>query len=76
MTQEEDGGVEGDLTFNLQEKSIGDYFKAFMGKDLIKRHFRLASSQIFSGDGKVNSGEIAKVIGGAMREVTEQRRPY
>ncbi len=76
MAQEEDGGVKGDLIFNLQEKTIGDYFKALMRKDLVKRHFHLASSQIFSDDGKVNSGEIAKVIGGAMRKITEQRRPY
>ncbi len=75
MGQEEGGDVEGVLTFNLKEKSIGDYFKAFMGKDLIKRNFRLAISQIFSNDGNVNRGEIAKVIGDAVREVTGQR-PY
>ena len=32
MSQAEDGGVEGDLIFNLQEKSIVDYFKSHRRK--------------------------------------------
>jgi len=73
MVQEEDGGVDGELIFNLREKSIADYFNAFMKKDLITRHFSLASSQIFTQNGDVNNGEIAKVIGSVLNEVMEQR---
>ncbi len=73
ISQAEDGSVEGDLIFNLQEKSIADYFKAIIGKDKIRRHFHLASSQLYSQDGRVSSGDIAEFIRGLLKEVIDQR---
>ena len=74
MSQAEDGSVEGDLIFNLQEKSIADYFKAIVGKDKIRRHFHLAPSQLFAQDGSVSSEDISLVIGRALKEVMIDQR--
>lgn len=73
ISQAEDGSVEGNLIFNLQEKSIGDYFKAMIGRDKIRKPFHLASSNIYAQDGSVNSGEIAEAIMNSLREVIEPR---
>lgn len=75
LSQADDGGVEGDLIFNVQEKSIADYFKAIVGKDKIRRQFHLASSQLNSQDGRVNREEIAVLLKGMMKEVIDQRNP-
>ena len=74
MAQADDGGVEGELIFNLQEKSMVDYFKAIIGKDKIRRPFRLASSQLYFQDGRVNSTALAVFIGGLLKEVIDQRK--
>ncbi len=71
--QAEDGNVEGDLIFNLQEKSIADYFKAAIGKDRIKRQFHLASSQLYSQDGRVCSGYVVEVIRVLLKEGIDHR---
>ena len=74
MSRAEDGGVEGDLIFNLQEKSIVDYFKAILGKDKITRRFHLASSQLYARDGSVSSEDISMVIGRSLKEVMLDQR--
>jgi len=67
--------VEGDLIFNLQEKSIADYFKAIVGKDKIRKPFHLASSQLYDREGSVSSEDISMVIGRSLKEVMiDQRR--
>ncbi len=71
---EEDGSVSGTLVFDLQEKSIGDYFKAILNLDQVKRPLHLSREQIFTDGGGPNSRAISKVIGDAMQEVVEQRR--
>ena len=74
MSHAEDGSVEGDMIFNLQEKSIVDYFKAILGKDKITKHFHLASSQLYAQDGSVSSEGISLVIGRALKEVMIDQR--
>ncbi len=74
MSLAEDGSVEGDLIFNLQEKSIADYFKAIVGKDKIRKHFHLASSQLYDQDGSVSSEDISMVIGRSLKEVMIDQR--
>ena len=75
VSQAADGGVEGDLIFDLQEKSITDYFKAIVGKDKIRKHFHLSSSQLYSKDGRVNREEITQLLKGSMKKVIDQRNP-
>lgn len=70
----EDGSVNGTLVFDLQEKSLGDYFKAILNLDQVKRPLHLSPEQIFTNGGGPNSRAISKVIGDAMQEVVEQRR--
>ncbi len=71
---EEDGSVSGTLVFDLQEKSIGDYFKAILNLDQVKRPLCLSLGQIFNDRGDPNSLVISKAIGDAMQEVLEHRR--
>ena len=70
----EDGSVSGTLVFDLQEKGIGDYFKAIFNLDQVKRPLYLSSGQIFSDGGEPNCPAISKAIGEVIREVVEQRR--
>ncbi|MGV6850753.1 MAG: sporulation protein [bacterium] len=41
LLQSENGGVLGEIIFNLQEHSIGDYLKAMLGKDKISQPFKI-----------------------------------
>ena len=68
------GSVSGTLVFDLQEKSIGDYFKPLFNRDQVKRPFYLGADQVFTNRGDPNSEAISKVIGDAMQEVVERRR--
>ncbi|MCH7700851.1 MAG: sporulation protein [Planctomycetes bacterium] len=70
----DDGSVNGTLVFDLQEKSIGDYFKALLNRDQVKRPLHLTREQIFTNRGDPNSQAISKVIGDAMQEVVQERR--
>ena len=71
---EEDGSVSGTLVFDLQEKSIGDYFKAILNLDQVRRTLSFSPGQIFNDRGGPNFQAISKAIGDAMQEVVEQRR--
>ncbi len=71
---EGDGSVSGTLVFDLQEKSIGDYFKAIFNLDQVERPLYLSSEQIFADGGEPNYPAISKAIGDVIREVVEQRR--
>jgi len=75
ISQAEDGGVEGEAIFNVQEKSIADRFKAIVGKDKIRKRFRRSSSQLYSQDGSVNKKEVAELVKDLMKEVIDQRNP-
>ena len=70
---EEDGAVSGTLVFDLQEKSIGDYFKAIFNRDQVKRPLHLSREQIFADGGDPNHPAIRKAIGEVIKEVVEQR---
>ncbi len=74
LTLGEDGSVSGMLVFDLQEKSIGDYFKAILNLDQVKRPFHLSREQIFADRGDPNLPAIRKAIGEVIKEVVEQRR--
>jgi len=75
MSQTVDGGVEGDLIINLQEKSFADYLKAIVGKDKIRKHFHLARDILYSQDGRVNRDEIGRLLKTTIRKVIDQRNP-
>lgn len=69
MLQTDDGGITGELVFDLQEKSIGDYFKAIFNRDKVKAPLALSRGQLFLSDGAPNTKTIAEVIGSAMVKV-------
>ena len=73
VLQTEDGGVEGDLIFNLQEKSISDYLKTVIGKDMVRKPLQLSASQLFLPDGNVNDKAISQVIAVPLKEIVEGR---
>lgn len=67
------GGVSGVLIFDLQEKSLADYFRCAVNMDKEKREFSITLGQIFDEDGEVHVPGIAQVIGEIMQEVIERR---
>lgn len=78
LLQDEGGGVTATLTFDLQEKSLGDYFKAIFNRDRVRRTIQLTHEQIWIGENIVNTEAITKAIGQALEEVigARQRNNY
>ena len=74
LLQTGDGGISGELVFDLQEKSIGDYFKAMFNQDKVKTPLRLSQEQLFMPDGEANVKAIAEVIGPAMVQVIKDHQ--
>lgn len=70
IIQGEDGSVAGDIIFNVQEKSIIDYFKAIIGRDKIRKPFTLTASQM---NAQGESNEVAECVMSLMKEVIDQR---
>ena len=62
------------LTFDLQEKSMGDYFKMLTNKDKVKRELDFSNEEIFDSEGKPKSQEIAQKIAAVMQEVVEANK--
>jgi len=73
LLQNEEGGVDGHLIFNLQEKTVFDYFKAMLGKDRIRKRIQLGASELFLPDGRTNDRDIAKVIAAELKAVIGER---
>lgn len=69
LLQTDDGGLSGELVFDLQEKSIGDYFKAIFNQDKVKEPLALSREQLFLPEGAANTQAIAEAIGSAMVKV-------
>ena len=69
LLQTGDGGLRGELVFDLQEKSIGDYFKAMFNRDKVKAPLSLSHEQLFLPEGGANTQAIAEAIGPAMVQV-------
>lgn len=74
LFQAEDGGVSGTLTFDLQEKSLGDYFKAIFNRDQVRKPIQLSRSQLFTGDDQANTKTISKVVGECLELVISERQ--
>lgn len=68
------GTVGGRVTFNLQEKSFKDYFKALVGKDRVTKDVQWTRAQIFLPDGAVNSEAIGQQIAPMIAEIIAQRQ--
>ena len=73
LQQTEDGGVEGAIAFDLQEKSIGDYFKAIFNLDKVWEPLRLTREQLFDANGEANVKAVAEVIGPLMVKTISDR---
>ena len=73
LSQDEGGGVSMVLTFDLQEKSLGDYFKAIFNRDRVRKTIQLTHEQIWLRENEVNTEAISKTIGQVMQEVIDAR---
>lgn len=69
LCQTENGSVRGSLVFDLQEKSVTDYFKAIFNMDQVEKSVNLAPDQIFLPDNQANTEAITQVIGKCLQEV-------
>ncbi|MDH5682661.1 MAG: sporulation protein [Spirochaetota bacterium] len=57
-----DGDVRGSITYNLQEKSLGDYFKALLGMDNVKKPFEIKKARLRDDSGKLNEDSVLELI--------------
>jgi len=74
MLLQPDGSVLVDLIFDLQEKSVSDYFKAMFGRDKVTRTITLSLAQVFVSEAEVNSAAISEALARSLQEVIESRR--
>lgn len=73
LLHSEDGGVTGSLVFDLQERSLADYFKAMIDRDEVKKPIALSRDDIFLPDGETNVAAITRSIGRSLQEVMTER---
>ncbi len=73
LLQCDEGGIEGTLTFDLQEKSIGDYFKSIFNRDKVRYSIALDAETVLGPEGEAKVDAIVEVIGGVMRKIIESR---
>jgi sporulation-control protein spo0M len=74
LRQTDDGGVAGELVFDLQEKSVSDYFRAIFNLDQVRRPIALTREQLLLDSGEPNLDACAPVLADALREVIQSRR--
>jgi len=59
------------IVFDLQEKSVADYFKMITFQDKVNREISFSNDEIFDGDGIPKTTVIAQKIAKEMQEVIE-----
>lgn len=59
------------ITFDLQEKSVTDYFKMVMNQDKVVREVNFSNEEIFDDAGDVKTAVIAQKIAKEMQQVIE-----
>jgi sporulation-control protein spo0M len=62
-----------ELIFDLQEKSVADYFKMVFNQDKVKREIQFSRDELFNSSGEANHQGIAKKIAAEMKQVIEGR---
>ena len=62
-----------ELVFNLQEKSISDYFKAVLFQDSITRKIHFSCDEIFDENWTPKAKNIANRIAEKMKDVLKER---
>ncbi|MCZ7648577.1 MAG: sporulation protein [Planctomycetota bacterium] len=68
-----DGGVEGSLHLDLQEKSLGDYLKAIVNYDQVSYDFTLPAARLWREDGGPNEAEIVEAVGAILKAALAKR---
>lgn len=69
----EDGSIGGDILFNLQEKSFGDYVKAYGGKDFVNKDFCIEASRLYKESGQFGKEYVANVIADELSKLMKIR---
>lgn len=73
LLQNDDGGLDCKVVFDLTERSLKDYVGRLMGHDKVERRFVLIAEQIYSEQGMVNSEEIIDAFIEEMHGVIAER---
>ncbi len=68
------GGVIGELIFDLQEKSVADYFKALTNRDQLTKPIELQRADIFLPNNEPNVRALATIIGQSLQDVLVARQ--
>lgn len=72
LSETTEGGVEGELIFNLQEKRLRDHLRNLLGKGKVRWPITLSQQDVFQPDGSANDARIVRAIGTVLRSVVEQ----
>jgi len=59
------------ITFDLQEKSVADYFKMVTFQDKVQKEISFSSEEIFDDEGNAKTAVIAQKIAKEMQQVIE-----
>ncbi len=74
LRQDGRGGVVGDIQFDLQEKSVKDYFKALVAADDVSRPISLTYQELFAPHWKPRYRELASTLMALIEEVILERK--
>ena len=67
-------GVKGVLSFDLQEKSVLDYFKSLFNMDVVKKDLTLSRQELVIEGGEANVEAISQALSKLMKEVLADRK--
>lgn len=66
-------GVKGTISFDLQEKSILDYFKSLFEMDIVKQDFALERGELVTPEGTTNLDSVTRALSERLQEVLGKR---
>ena len=74
LIKNENGGLKGEMIFDLQEKKLDDYFRALLNRDKVAVPLSLSREQLTLPNGGFNTKAIAELVSSAIEKVIAERR--
>ena len=74
LRQDGRGGVVGELIFDLQEKSVADYFKALVAMDDVSRPLTLTCQELYEPNWRPRHRELASTLMALIEGVILERK--
>ncbi len=62
IIETEDGNIEGEFEFDLQERKLTDYFRAIAGKDKVRLPFLIKKEDLYDDKGRLKHEVVASYL--------------